>query len=76
MAYVNNSADVAMGRSAANIIRRFFARIGETVDFYAEVRSKHDRITYLYSLTDAQLEARGMTRETIPQAVFNSKLGF
>lgn len=76
MAYVNNSADVAVGRRAANIIRRLFARIGEMLDFYAEVRSKHDRITHLYSLSDAQLEARGLTRDSIPQAVFNNKLGF
>lgn len=75
MAYVNNSTDAAIGRNEAGTVRRFFARIGEMLELYAEARSKHEQVTFLYSLSDDQLAQRGLTRDSIPQAVFKGQFG-
>ncbi|SDX40003.1 hypothetical protein [Roseicitreum antarcticum] len=73
MAYITNNTQAA--RPAFGAVRGFFAKIGQMLETYAEVRSKSALIDYLYNLSDPELHALGITRDTIPHAVFNNRLG-
>ncbi len=51
-------------------IDRFFAAVGQGFNAYLEAHSRRDQIERLQRLSDAQLEAMGLTRDRIVHHVF------
>jgi hypothetical protein len=54
---------------------RLFARIGQGFNAYLELRGRTAEIESLMALSDAQLAARGLSRDRIVQHVFRDRLG-
>ncbi len=63
MAYVATNMDGFAPR--ASLFSRFFNRVGKAMVAYGEVRSHHAEIEKLSRLSNEELRARGLTRETI-----------
>ncbi|MCC5969688.1 MAG: hypothetical protein JJU15_07040 [Pararhodobacter sp.] len=72
MAYVSKSE---IGPDLRAQIDRLFANIGQGFNAYLEARSRTVEIEYLNSLSDAQLEERGISRDRIVHYVFRDRLG-
>ncbi|MCC6890125.1 MAG: hypothetical protein IT536_16460 [Hyphomicrobiales bacterium] len=56
------------------LLERVAQRVGEFLDGIAEARTLAHRFQVLSQMTDAQLAARGLRREDIPQAVLDTRL--
>lgn len=72
MAYISVPT---LGTTIREQADRLFARLGQGFNAYLELRSRRDRIERLMEMTDAELAARGLTRDGIVQYVFRDKLG-
>ena len=68
MAYVSTSQPGATARDLG-------ARLMAWLESYAHRRSRRDRIEALLALPDAELAARGLTRDRIVAHVFSDRLG-
>lgn len=73
MAYVTTSDFSPRMRAQ---IDRFFASVGQGFNAYVEARSRRDQIERLQMMSDAQLAARGISRDGIVQYVFRDRIGF
>ncbi len=58
---------------APALLQRIAARIGDFIDGIDEARTLAHRFKTLSQMTDAQLAARGLKREDIPQAVVRNR---
>ncbi|MFD1880367.1 hypothetical protein [Paracoccus pacificus] len=54
--------------------KKLFAKIGQWMIAYGEIHARTRQIEALMKLSDAQLAARGLTRETIVRHVFRDRL--
>ena len=65
--------------TALDIVAGKLQRIGSAIlaafDMYAEAVSRKNEISFLNSLTDEELAARGLTRDRIVHHVFRDRLG-
>jgi len=72
MAYVSKSE---IGTDLRAQIDRVFASIGQGFNAYLEARSRTVEIEFYNSLSDAELEERGISRDRIVHHVFRDRLG-
>lgn len=72
MAYVSKSE---LGTDLRAQMDRLFASIGQGFNAYLEARSRSGEIEFLNSLSDAELEERGISRDRIVNHVFRDRLG-
>lgn len=71
MAYISVPT---LGTTIREQADRLFTRLGQGFNAYLELRSRRDQIERLMEMTDAELAARGLTRDGIVQHVFRDKL--
>lgn len=55
---------------------RMFARLGQGFNAYLELRARTAQIDALAALSDAELAARGLTRDRIVAHVFRDRFGY
>ena len=56
--------------------RAVLARIARALDTYAEARARSAEIHRLLALPDAELAARGLSRDRIVAHVFRDRMGY
>lgn len=61
--------------NAANGVKKFFSSLGKALAFYGESQTRMIQVEKLTSMSDEQLQARGIKREDIVHYVFRDLTG-